>query len=80
MPSYEVEPPTIDRLRPLWTAVLYRDVIAAEDDFFDLGGDSLAAVELINRVNAELGVSLDTVALFDHPTLGGLAALVERAG
>jgi phthiocerol/phenolphthiocerol synthesis type-I polyketide synthase E len=79
MPSYEVEPTTIDRLRPLWRAVLYRDDIAAEDDFFDLGGDSLAAVEVINRVNAELGVALETIVLFDHPTLAELAALIERS-
>jgi phthiocerol/phenolphthiocerol synthesis type-I polyketide synthase E len=70
--------PTEARLRALWTALLGRPEIAADADFFDLGGNSLTAVELMSRVRAEFGVDLGVVALFDHPTLAALAVEVDR--
>jgi acyl carrier protein len=51
-----------------------------EDNFFDLGGNSLTAIELIDRVKDLLGVELSITAVFDHPTLAALAAEVERVG
>ena len=69
---------TIDRLRALWSALLSIDDIPPDADFFDIGGDSLAAVELLGRVRAEFGVALRVVALFDHPTLAGLAEQIDK--
>ncbi|MFI8356845.1 SDR family NAD(P)-dependent oxidoreductase [Streptomyces cyaneofuscatus] len=45
------------------------------------GVDSIVGVELINRINEELGIVLKTIAIFDHPTVGDLAGFVaERYG
>ncbi|MFE7497549.1 SDR family NAD(P)-dependent oxidoreductase [Streptomyces albidoflavus] len=62
--------------------LLWSDILgspgAPEDDFFDSGGDSLAAVQLVERVREDLGVELPISALFDHPTLAEFSAAVER--
>jgi thioesterase domain-containing protein/NAD(P)-dependent dehydrogenase (short-subunit alcohol dehydrogenase family) len=49
-------------------------------NFFELGMDSLMAVELRNRLHAELGgPALDSTVVFDHPTVEGLAARLRNA-
>jgi acyl carrier protein len=71
-------PATADRLRRLWTAILGEDDIAQNADFFDLGGNSFTAMELMSKVRAEFGVELGIVALFDNSTLDALAEQIDR--
>jgi amino acid adenylation domain-containing protein len=75
------EQPTTDAERLLtriWSDVFDLPGIYRHDDFFDLGGDSLTAATVAVRVHAALGITLDLGAFHDHPTLAGLAAIVER--
>jgi len=53
---------------------------AAHDDqsFFDIGGDSLSAVRLMEQINHELGSGLNIADIYEHPTPRGLADLVNR--
>lgn len=67
-----------DRLRRLWAGVLVEDDIAPDADFFDLGGNSLTAVDLMAKVRAEFGVDLGVATLFDYPTPDALAGLIDR--
>jgi acyl carrier protein len=62
----------------LWTAVLDEDDIPRDADFFDLGGNSLTAVQLMSNVRAEFGIELGVVTLFDHSTLDALAGQIDR--
>ena len=54
--------------------------IGVDDDFFDLGGDSLLAVELVARVADTTGVDVGVADFAEHSTVAALAALVDGAG
>ncbi|MEV7028477.1 SDR family NAD(P)-dependent oxidoreductase, partial [Kitasatospora sp. NPDC093558] len=69
---------TTARLRELWTGLLGWPEIADGADFFDIGGNSLTAVELVSHIHDEFGVDLGIAALFDYPTLDALAAQIDR--
>ena len=64
----------------VWRELLGVEEIGTEDDFFALGGHSLAAVRLFARIRKQYAVDLPLATLFQAPTLGALAAVVAHAG
>ncbi|CAN5180771.1 hypothetical protein BH20ACT9_BH20ACT9_11280 [soil metagenome] len=63
----------------IWQDVLDLDEgdVAVGDDFFDVGGDSLAAAELATRVDAAFGVHMPVGTLLEHPTVTGMLDAVD---
>jgi acyl-CoA synthetase (AMP-forming)/AMP-acid ligase II/NAD(P)-dependent dehydrogenase (short-subunit alcohol dehydrogenase family)/acyl carrier protein len=65
----------------VWREVLNISRVGIDQTFFELGGDSLAAIQMINRLRERLGVTLSVRALFEAPTVSQLSALlVEKVG
>ncbi|MGW6695737.1 amino acid adenylation domain-containing protein, partial [Rhodococcus sp. NPDC054953] len=71
--------PTEETLAAMFAALLGLERIGADDDFFELGGNSLIATRAIARFNAEFGVRIDVREFFDAPTVAELAAVVDAA-
>ncbi|HEV8577638.1 MAG TPA: amino acid adenylation domain-containing protein [Thermoanaerobaculia bacterium] len=67
------------RLAAIWEELLEIRGVGREDGFFDLGGHSLLAVQLIARIDKELGRRLPLAALFRGATLAALAAEIRSA-
>ncbi|MBW8767639.1 MAG: non-ribosomal peptide synthetase, partial [Geodermatophilales bacterium] len=71
--------PFQELLAGLWSAVLGRERVSAEDDFFALGGHSLLAVQLASRVRDSFGLELPLRTLLGESSLAGQAARIEAA-
>ena len=65
------------RLAAIWREVLGVEELALEDNFFELGGHSLLAAQVTARIGEALDADLPLRALFEAPTLGGLAGRLE---
>lgn len=57
----------------VWSEVLSRPVVGADDDFFAVGGHSLAAAQIAGRLSDALGVDVPVGAVFEAPTVRELA-------
>lgn len=73
--------PMEERLIGIWAELLDLDAeqIGIHHDFFALGGHSLVATQVINRIRNELGVDIALRTVFEAPTVAELAAQLQKA-
>ena len=65
-------------LAAIWAQVLKREAVGRDDNFFDLGGDSILTIRIAARA-AERGLAVTPKQIFAHQTLAALAAAVDAA-
>ncbi|HDQ71832.1 MAG TPA: amino acid adenylation domain-containing protein, partial [Chloroflexi bacterium] len=63
----------------IWGDVLGLERVSVEADFFDLGGHSLSATQIVSRIRRMAKAELSLWQLFESPTVAGLARVLERA-
>lgn len=74
----ELDAGLLDIVTKVWADVLGQEEIGLEANFFDLGGDSLLATQLVSRLRIRTGIELPISALFESPTVLGLAKLMAQ--
>jgi polyketide synthase PksJ len=68
---------TESKIAAIWRDVLGRDEIGIDDNFFDIGGHSLALVRVHTRIAAELNANVRLVDLFANPTVERMSRLIR---
>ncbi|MFD7646083.1 phosphopantetheine-binding protein [Streptomyces albidoflavus] len=53
-----------------WCAVLDVPEVTEDDDFFELGGDSIMVTRIVSHLRRELGVEVDMVQVWETPAFG----------
>jgi acyl carrier protein len=66
------------QLASIWAEVLNLDQVGIHDNFFDLGGHSLAINRVVSRVIRAFQLELPVKALFDSPTIAEMAEIITQ--
>ncbi|HVW63440.1 MAG TPA: condensation domain-containing protein [Nitrosospira sp.] len=69
--------PTEGVLAQIWSELLGLEEVGVTDNFFEYGGHSLLAIQLVSRVRSTFQLDLPLHSFFDAPTVRDLAALIE---
>ena len=73
------ESPVEKQLATMWAELLGAERVGIHDDFFALGGHSLVAMQLVSRIMTAMHVELPLDALFNAPTIAGLARQIDES-
>ncbi len=69
--------PVEEMVASSWGSLLGVERVGAHDNFFDLGGHSLLATQVVSRLREAFGVEIPLRALFESPTIAGVAAQID---
>jgi acyl-coenzyme A synthetase/AMP-(fatty) acid ligase/acyl carrier protein len=76
-PHVAARTPTEVRIAALWADALGIESPGVDDDFFDVGGDSLKAAQIVTALRLEFGVDVAMRHLFERSTIAGLSEVVD---
>jgi phthiocerol/phenolphthiocerol synthesis type-I polyketide synthase E len=69
---------TTQQLRSIWQQLLGIESVGLDQNYFDLGGDSILAVQLFAQIEQVFKIRLPVATLFDAPTIEELARILHR--
>jgi acyl carrier protein len=65
-------------LARIWEKILSVESVGVHDNFFDVGGHSLAATRIVSEVIKQFGVQVPLQFLFESPTIAAMAAVITE--
>ena len=68
----------VEITRRIWMNVLGTDALSQDADFFEFGGDSLAALNMLFMVGQAFHLEVDPATLYDNPTLNSFAQAIQK--
>src|SRR2546430_9567498 len=71
--------PVEEMLVGLWAQVLDLECVSIDDNFFQLGGESLLATQLISHIRQAMQVEVSFLRFLETPTISGMARSIETA-
>lgn len=74
------EGPMEQKLAKLWSELLRTPEISADDDFFELGGQSLLAMQLVGKIKSEFGINASLSEITNNSSLREMASMIETGG
>jgi thioesterase domain-containing protein len=75
--SRQARTPTETYLARIWAEILDVGTVGIDDDFFALGGNSIAVLRLLSRISDENNVDLPAAVIFDAPTVAKMARVLH---
>lgn len=69
----------LENVKHIWMDCLGISEVEPHDNFFDLGGDSLMALILINKINESFNLNLNANSLITYPTFAEIAHVVDNS-
>jgi acyl carrier protein len=70
---------TEEAVARIWQTLLGIEQVGVHDNLFDLGGDSLLAVQITSRVRETLRAEVAMRSVFENPSVAGLVESIERS-
>ena len=70
--------PEEEKLVAIWSEVLGVEQVGIHDDFFQLGGDSILAAKMVNRIREAMHVELSFLIFFQQPTVASIATTIAQ--
>lgn len=72
--------PTEEALAEIWKELLKLDKISINDNFFEIGGNSILTVRMLSSIKRKLGAEVNISQMFSMPTVAYLAAYIDGTG
>ncbi|MCW5589706.1 MAG: AMP-binding protein [Legionellales bacterium] len=66
------------KIHAIWEVILHHGNFSKNDDFFDVGGRSLQAVQLLNKINQQFHLSMNLQEIKHHATISDLAGVIHQ--
>src|SRR5208282_1266166 len=67
------------KLACIWEEILGKKMVGADDNFFDLGGNSIKALRIASMFRRETGTEISPVWIYQSPTVKGLAEYISAS-
>lgn len=67
-----------DKLSRIWREVLGTEVVDSHDNFFEIGGHSLLAIQVLSRIREGFGIELPMRVLFEQATIAALSKVIRE--